>query len=333
MQPFAQPEPARISGGSFRAALPLLDGRERLTFLLRLQDAQGRVGWGEAAPWPGWSTETVGEAELALKRLVEAINAGRAEDIRTLPASVQCAWEMACLDLDLWAGWPSPEESVPLAALAAGPWNERLPRFQAAWAAGARVCKLKVQAGEEGPVRDFLAAAMEWAKGEVRFRLDANRSMTRAEVRRWCEWLQEFPLEFWEEPLLPEEDWSGLPESGFAWARDESLRETDPTEAWNKWPRSAPGVLVLKPTLLGGLHVARQWAEAGQRHGWSSVVSGCYESGVGTIALGQLAARLPGCLAAGLDTHSWLKRDILEPPLQFPGYRFWTGAKFAVQFQ
>jgi O-succinylbenzoate synthase len=320
----------RLSAAVHRIELPLVDGRERATCLLRVEDGDGRCGWGEAAPWPGWSEESIDQAEQALGALAEALRAGRRPLREGWPASVRCAWEMALAELTCWYGWMEPGESVPVAALADGPWEARSARFRRAWEAGARVCKLKVKPGDEGAARDFLQEVVGWGGERVVFRLDANRSFSPAEVRRWCVWLEDFPLEFWEEPLLAGEDWKQLPQTNFAWAWDETLRETDPVRAWEGWPFSAPGVLVLKPTLLGGWATARAWAEAGAERGWRSVVSACFESGVGIAALGQLALRLPGQLAAGLDTHSRLSRDILHPPLEFPGHCFSRDIRVAV---
>ncbi|MFM9093065.1 MAG: o-succinylbenzoate synthase, partial [Verrucomicrobiota bacterium] len=39
--------------------------------LLRIEDDAGRCGWGECAPLPGWTAETVDAAAAALRELGE----------------------------------------------------------------------------------------------------------------------------------------------------------------------------------------------------------------------------------------------------------------------
>jgi len=47
---------------------------ERRGLLLRLEGADGAVGWGEAAPLPGFSTETLDEATHRLRRRAEELS-------------------------------------------------------------------------------------------------------------------------------------------------------------------------------------------------------------------------------------------------------------------
>lgn len=50
--------PVRTAQGEFT---------ERASVLLELRDADGVAGYGEAAPWPGFGTESVDEAEASLR--------------------------------------------------------------------------------------------------------------------------------------------------------------------------------------------------------------------------------------------------------------------------
>ena len=70
----------------FRYALPMSGGGNRKGILVRLDKPDGTVGWGDAAPLPGWSIETVDAVEAFIK-------AGKSED--EAPASLVFALESA----------------------------------------------------------------------------------------------------------------------------------------------------------------------------------------------------------------------------------------------
>jgi o-succinylbenzoate synthase len=61
----------RLAGGRVRR----VEFVERQSVILELRDTAGAVGYGEAAPWPGFGTETV-EQSLAVLRELERILAG-----------------------------------------------------------------------------------------------------------------------------------------------------------------------------------------------------------------------------------------------------------------
>jgi O-succinylbenzoate synthase len=78
---------------------------------------------------------------------------------------------------------------------------------------------------------------------------------------------------------------------------------------------------VLKPTLLGGISRTLRFAEYASRLDMQSVISSTYETGVGTVALLALAARVGGGVPAGLDTYRRLDGDVLRPRLDLPAPR------------
>lgn len=58
-----------------------------------------------------------------------------------------------------------------------------------------------------------------------------------------------------------------------------------------------------------------------------SVVSACYESGVGIYALGRFAASLDIVGAAGLDTYSQIQNDLLTTRLPLESYTFCSSSR------
>lgn len=61
----------------------------------------------------------------------------------------------------------------------------------------------------------------------------------------------------------------------------------------------------------------RAWVDAAEKQGVASVFSACYESGVGTALIGQLAAAWGGEGPCGIDTYSQLAEDILVDGLEW----------------
>ena len=70
----------------FRYALPMTFGGIREGILLRLENSEGAVGWGDAAPLPGWSTETLDDVISSIRVAASEVE---------WPSSLRCAVEAA----------------------------------------------------------------------------------------------------------------------------------------------------------------------------------------------------------------------------------------------
>ncbi len=279
--------------------LPLAGGRRRAGVLVRLSGNGGAVGWGDAAPLEGWSGETVDDV-LALKD-VPSLRAGR---------------EAAEAALAGFVDWPVRQSRVPINALLDG--DEMPRRAREAADAGCVCFKVKVAGMGGDQLRRVLDGLCEMEG--VRFRLDPNRSWAFDEALEMSWALKGYPVEYLEEPLAEAERLPRfIEESPLPVALDETLREIEPEGLAGF--RGAVA-LVLKPTLMGGFQRARQFARVGEEHGMVSVVSACFESGVGIYALGRFAASLAKTSAAGLDTYSRLGADVLLSRLRLDGFEF-----------
>jgi hypothetical protein len=101
----------------FRYALPLPHGRPREGILLRLEDSNGAVGWGDAAPLPGWSCER-------LEDVIKCIQAG--PPWQNVPSSLAFALEAASASLANPQKNATHGVELPLNALLDGDFNEIL---------------------------------------------------------------------------------------------------------------------------------------------------------------------------------------------------------------
>ena len=290
----------------FRYALPMSGGGTRKGILVRLDKPDGTVGWGDAAPLPSWSIETVDAVEAFIK-------AGKSED--EAPASLVFALESARAVI------PKTERhAIPLNALLDGSPQEIFRRGEAALASGCECLKIKTAGLSLDELPSLIGRLSSMANGRCRFRIDPNRGWDMDSTLRVAESIKNLPVDYIEEPLC---DVSMLPDliknCPVGIALDETLRETTP-EKLAAYKGAA--ALVLKPTLMGGLKVCSDFAQAGASLGMVPVVSACYESGVGIQALGFFALSLPCAAAAGLDTYSRLEQDVLCERLDLRDFQF-----------
>ena len=229
------------------APLPLAHGvlERRDGLLLKLMTDDGRVGWGEAAPLPGFSAESIDEAASALTTHAELLVGtplGEEASGGACPPSVSFALASAILSLsDDIAG------TVPLNALLAGDPVQILERARGLAGAGYGCAKLKV--GLKTPEADAaLVCAVGEALGEsVALRLDANRAWTMAAALDFAERIKGCAIAYIEEPLAEP---AGLlafhEETGLPYALDETFVARDaPREIFE-----GAAACIWKPTLL-----------------------------------------------------------------------------------
>jgi O-succinylbenzoate synthase len=309
--------------------------------LVCVVDEHGRRGWGDIAPLMGYSSETLPEAEDVLKATWPRLLGLRLPDdgtciqavqlaLAAAPASVRFGFETALAgiaaqaqDVPLYRLWQGTAPStLPIAGLLQGPLESVVPEALRLKETGFVAVKLKV--GAATPAEDAARVReVSLALGpSVELRLDANRAWSLADAVRFGELVQGVPLAFIEEPVAQPLD---IPEfhgkSGLNVALDETLGE-GPFEDWIQLAGIA--AVVIKPTVLGGIVAAGRVAEAARRTGLRIIVSSAYESGVGLMALGHIAAALgTEGTAAGLGTYRWIDGDVVspKPPLDQPMWR------------
>ena len=314
-------EPLTLTGATLR---------NRQGLLLRLTGDDGSEGWGEAAPLPGFSRETLDEAASQLRELGTSLvgreisldwmdpdaKPGRAPDLAGLAPSARFGVELAIWNLLSAASGNTilcrPVETVWLNGLLSGSAKEVLAEARRMTDAG--YCAVKLKVGQRTVKEDSgLIHAVSGILGDgVSLRLDANRAWNFDEAREFARSTADLSYEYIEEPLA---DAALLPrfvsETGAPVALDESLVDMAPEDLSNHGYARA---VVLKPTLLGGISYTLRIAEQARRFGIPAVISSAYESGMGTLGLISLAATT-GEAPAGLDTYRRLAGDVFDPPL------------------
>lgn len=327
----------------YRYRLPLSDplrvgGRamtSRQGLLLRLETSEGARGWGDAAPLPGFSVETLSDARAAMQTLASTVTRKTLPEggdleacLRTAsfyegPPSVQFAFENALIEL----GADSQNESVPsflggtepvipVNALITAPSEDLGEVAGAIRRKGYKAIKLKVGRVEQQTDVARVRAVCQAVGSDLAVRLDANRAWTLREALSFAQMIEDLPVEYIEEPVrTPGELRDFATGTEVPLALDETTREVGP-EIVEDLPVRA---VILKPTLLGGVRPVRRWVRVADRSDVVPVISAAYECGVGLRMLAVLAAMVSET-PAGLSTYDRIERDVLvpRPPLSAP---------------
>ena len=321
----------------FREPVTLKDAtlHRREGALIRLTTDDGSEGWGETAPLPGFSPESLEDATDQLRATAPHLvnhevsaslwrpDETSFPELSHLTSSARFGLELALLNLSAASHGltlpelltDSPRETISVNGLLSGTLEKTLADAFYMRRNGYRAVKLKVGRREVPEDVETVLRVGEVLGGGVSLRLDANRAWGFDEALEVARGISGVGIEYVEEPLA--EPWR-LADLARGWglpvALDESLVGMGP-EGLGLHPYAR--TVVLKPTLLGGMSRALRFAEEARALGMASVVSSSYEGGVGTAALVALAAAV-GEEPAGLDTYRALAEDVIEAPLRLP---------------
>jgi len=314
--------------------------RRREGLLVRLVFGTGAVGWGDIAPLPGWSPDSLDrivESLPALRNALPGLDVSAREwpSIARSYASLSCGLEMALQGASGACRGRASQAKLPVNGLLAGTLPE-MKRDAARMVAEGYTCvKLKVGGW---PVADAVARVRDIRSivgDQVALRLDANRAWSLEEAVRFGQAVAACNIAYVEEPTQVSDAFGSFYEqTGIPVALDETLSQEP---GFDIASLSGLRALVLKPMLLGGLETARSWAARGRAQGLQVVVSSVFESGVGVRALARFAYSAIGAdTAVGLDPYRWLATDVLRQPIDMTGGAIdistWEADETAIDF-
>jgi len=295
--------------------------------IVRLTDAHGRMGFGEAAPIPSFTGETAARNLAWLRRAPDEVTPA---ELRRVPVRLACLrWALYCAHTMLTGKLQhsSKIKKLPVAAL--------LPAGRAAVAAldlrageGYRVFKWKI--GLASPPEEFslLEQMLAVLPAHGRLRLDANGALSRLEWSAWCDGLNSLgsaarAIEFFEQPLPPATGPQGWRElARLAAVAPVPVALDEGVAGWQALRRACtakwPGPLVVKPSLLGHPDDFLRWRAQTRM---DLVYSSAFETSVGVHAALWLAAgdRRASQRALGFGTLDAFGDDGLQLPAHAPG--------------
>lgn len=271
-------------------AVGTVQARELL--LLRLEDRDGAVGVGEAAPFEPYDG-------TPLEQVAEALLGG---DGRS-PPQARAAEEMALLDLEARrAGRPLCEPGADAIAvnhtIAAGPPEEAVARAKDGLRKGFSCFKLKVGLPDDA---DRVAAVREALGPWPALRLDANGAWGPEEAVERIEALADHDLELVEQPCATLEDLAHVRRRvRVPIAADEPILGVDDVRA--AAAAEACDAVCLKLARCGGVLSTRAAIRAAREEGLEPILTSTLDGPWGIAAALHVAAAERLRLACGLAT-------------------------------
>jgi o-succinylbenzoate synthase len=303
--------------------------RVRELLLARLEAGDGAVGWGEAAPLPGYGGAGVSEVREALEAYRGALagaasDAPRADLLAACAAASDLPEALAAIDLALWdlegrrrrqpvwqmpgarerwditpkklKEYPTDLDVAVNATVAAGDPGSVAEQVAAARTAGFRCVKLKVALGED---LARLAAARSAGGEEMAIRIDANGAWSVQQAVAALQELAPHGIELCEEPV------HGLDEIARVAAASPIPVALDETAAApGAFGRRVCDAVCLKIARCGGLTGLLERAAKARAAGYRLYLASTLDGPLGIAAALHAAVAIGPQLACGLATLS-----------------------------
>ncbi|TNH04757.1 o-succinylbenzoate synthase [Testudinibacter sp. TR-2022] len=276
-------------------------------------------GWGEIAPLPEFSVETLEQAQvqtaLWLRQWDEARSCNQKLVLDGLYPSVAFGLSCALAEMKGELGEEGNYQAAPLCYGDPDELYQQLDQMP-----GEKVAKVKVglyEANRDGLITDMLLEAVP----DLKLRLDANRSWTPAKAQQFAKYVKpehRARIQFLEEPCKTrDESRQFAAETGIAIAWDESVREADFVV------QAEPHLtaIVIKPSLVGSLQRCIELIQQAQQQGIMAVISSSIESSFGLTQLARIAQQYTPNVIPGLDT-----LDLMD----FQLIRHWQGSNLPI---
>ena len=306
----------------------------RKGFFIKISGRENENAWGEAAPLPEFGSESFNEAESKLKAMFglasgisvsvdpETFNS-KLQELNSFPAlrhgleqawlNFKCLKEKTSLDRLLKVKLNSSITINGLIGLHSP--EEVLIKGRELYNEGFRTLKLKAGRSDFSLDKKCLRLLRNQFSDRIKLRIDVNGKWNFPDAVSHLKELEEFSLEYVEQPVAGKEDFFNLQKiSKVPLAADEIIRNiNDVSEAIKK----APGiVLVLKPMMLGGLTKTLQIIKDAEASGVKTVISSSFETSIGRSAAIFLASSLSSGLAHGLGTKGFLEGEPFNDPFE-----------------
>ncbi len=299
----------------------LLNGKKREGLILKLKDQTEKIGWGEIAPLPSFSLESLSEVKQQLFQQIEHFKKGKGLFSFLFP-SLHFGIESAFLDLlhPIWA----PKQKI----------NRLISGTPKEMKKHAKTCKnipsLKIKIGHLS-LKEAIQTTLNllsFLPKKSSIRIDGNQKYSLQEALSFAKAFPIGTFEYFEELLKDPREYSHFP---YPIALDETLRTEDPSDYF-KYPFLR--ALIIKPTLMGGITKLLPLYYKATKKGIDFILSSSYESELGLSLIAKLGKRLqlpPLCM--GLGTYqffkeSFFKHKILEEQGKIIFPKIWTTNKW-----
>ena len=292
--------------------IPLINSQMRAGVLINIIDTKGNSGWGEIAPLPKWSRETLEEALEQLDLKLPAIIKRewtvetcfeKLARLRLLPA-ISFGLESALFSLLE----PLSEYCVPTSALLMGSPKEILEQANSRHQEGFNSAKLKVGHLNFNEAQRLI----HQLKDRFHLRIDVNRAWTTSESLKF---FSEFPLDTFDYVEEPFQNPHDLAQFLHPLAIDESFPLDLSLKKLELLPRLK--ALIYKPTMQGGMLGCLPLLKWTKKRGIHLVLSSSFESDIGLANIASIGHRLSLTSPIGIGTYHHLNKYLSAKPFRF----------------
>lgn len=303
---------------------------EKETFFITLRDEKcpSLFGIGEAAIFRGLSADDRPDYESALSALCDDINNGSVNLVRDsdgaytlngyrhLYSSIMFGLESAVVDLNIRSGhcplsmvpWEKGESAITINGLVwMGNSQQMLKRIDEKLSAGFKCVKLKIGGIDFNDEMRLLSYIRErFDKSRLLLRLDANGAFTPDNALERLDALSRYDIHSIEQPIRAGQ-WESMAaicaDSPIPIALDEELIGSHNTDFKRLLLDTIrPQMIILKPSLCGGLSDAREWCDEADRRGIGWWYTSALESNIG---LNAIAREVSSLAVEGRPCASW----------------------------
>jgi len=311
----------------------------RRVALVRITDADGHAGWGEAGPSRRWSAETLESCVSSIRQyLAPAVIGHDLFDLAGLHAKMnrelasgldpgqpiaKCAIDLAVHDLigkrlgisvQSWLG-AKRADAVPLARLVSAATPEEAARItREGLAEGHRGFKVKV--GHDKALDLDIVRAVVAAGAGAYVWPDANQGYTLEEALRMARGFEKLGITLFEQPVPMSDVYAMkklLSATGLVIALDEAAMGLPFVIELIR--REAVEGLAIKVSKVGGLYYARQMCDLALNAGLTLIGSGLMDAPIGFAASVHLFTAYGIGLPADLNGPQFIAEDYLAQPL------------------
>ena len=270
-----------------------------------------KEGWGEIAPLPEFSHETLEQAKQQALDWLQNWDITRSQNKRLSMAGLypSVAFGISCAFAEM-TGQLNQAGNYEIAPLCYGDPDELYAKLLNM--PGERVGKIKVgmyEANRDGMIANMLLEAIP----DLHLRLDANRSWGLEKAAIFAKYIQPLDrarIQFLEEPCKTrEESLQFASDTGIKIAWDESVRE----EGFQVEEDPRVAAIIIKPTLIGSLEQCIALIEKAHQCGMKAIISSSIESSFGLTQLARIAAQYTPGIIPGLDTLDLMNYQIIRP--------------------
>lgn len=302
----------------------------RSGFMIGLVTDSGHAGFGEVAPLPGMSLDTLTECESAFLQLIPAlyfmdipntldkllIVVQTLAKNHSLPMAVQHGLEMAFLMIIANQNQcsiaqllnPNCTLTIDRHCLLSGSFEHLLERYRHSSKQGYTRFKIKAGHLNERETRQQLVEFFKQADPAHRFWLDVNRQWPLQTAIAFGSSVHGLPIEYIEEPIERSNELSQFYEAtGMSIGLDETLIENP--ELWNLTGASH---LIIKPMCIG-LKTITELFKATKNTPTHLVISSSYDSPITHYYYAHLCAAF-STQSIGLDAHLYGKHALYALP-------------------